>query len=161
MKRPRNEMRVAPGLAREERRRRVSELVLKGLSQEQIAAELGISDSTVCRDLKVLSAGWQRQATAAVGEHIAKQDARLEALNAAIWDVAMAGDPQSVDTCLRIMKRKAALLGLDKAGKVDLTIHAQEDQDLEAKLQWMHDNLQAGKDPGEGLPSDEEGDAGE
>jgi orotate phosphoribosyltransferase-like protein len=154
----RGEPRIAPQMARAARRERVAELLLKGLTYRQIAAELGVSDGTVCKDAKILSDGWQRQATAAIGEHIGRQDARLEALNAAIWDVAMTGDPQSVDTCLKIMKRKAQLLGLDKAGKADLTLYLHEDQELEAKLEWMASNIEAGREIADGLPASE-GDA--
>jgi hypothetical protein len=38
---------------------------------------------------------------------------RLDAMQAALWPAALAGDIAAIDRCLAIMKRRAAMLGLD------------------------------------------------
>jgi hypothetical protein len=43
---------------------------------------------------------------------------RLDALTEALWPTATAGDPQAIDRVLRIMQRRAALLGLDALARV-------------------------------------------
>lgn len=46
---------------------------------------------------------------------------RMDALLAAVWNAAMKGDPASVQQALKIMDRRADLLGLDKPSKRELT----------------------------------------
>lgn len=53
---------------READRRAISELYLKGWNQTDIAAELGIDQSTVSRDCKVLKAEWAKQRNGLVDE---------------------------------------------------------------------------------------------
>ena len=46
---------------------------------------------------------------------------RLDAMALALWRRAQAGDEKAVDRCLRIMERRARLLGLDAAAKTEVT----------------------------------------
>lgn len=46
---------------------------------------------------------------------------RLDALLAAVWEKAKNGDPKAVDNALRIMERRAKLLGLDAPTATDIT----------------------------------------
>ena len=41
---------------------------------------------------------------------------RLDALQAAVWEKALAGDPKAVDQCLQIIDRRAKLFGLGAEG---------------------------------------------
>jgi hypothetical protein len=45
---------------------------------------------------------------------------RLDRLLAAIWNQAIEGDGESIDRCLRIMKRRSELLGLDAPKNVKM-----------------------------------------
>ena len=52
-------------------------------------------------------------------EHLRTLEAlRLDEIQAKIWDKAIAGDYRAVDRVLRIMERRAKLLGLDAPVKV-------------------------------------------
>ncbi len=46
---------------------------------------------------------------------------RLDALQVACWSAAIGGDLQAIDRALKIMARRAKLLGLDEPRKVDVT----------------------------------------
>ena len=49
---------------------------------------------------------------------------RLDAMTAAIWRGAMGGDEQKIDRVLKIMARRAALLGLDAPARYDVNSSA-------------------------------------
>ena len=62
---------------------------------------------------------------------------RLDRLQLALWQQAMAGDTRSAETVLRIMDRRARVLGLDAPARVEiLTLDAidEEIRRLEAEL---------------------------
>lgn len=88
-------------------------LRLTGATFKQIAAALGVSKATAFRivDGQLLEAARRRDRAA--DTLIALEEARLDALQAALWPAAMAGDPKPVQQILGIMKRRATLLGLD------------------------------------------------
>ena len=52
----------------------------------------------------------------AVDQHRALELARLDALQASLWDRAEAGDVKAVNAVLRIIDQRSRLLGLDKPG---------------------------------------------
>jgi hypothetical protein len=61
-----SDVRLTPAQLRvANRRRRVAALRAKGLFMSAIAAELGVSKMTVCRDLKVLRSPWKTHLTTA------------------------------------------------------------------------------------------------
>ncbi|MDJ0342277.1 hypothetical protein QMK19_03625 [Streptomyces sp. H10-C2] len=62
---------------------------------------------------------------------------RLDAMQLAIWPEAMAGNTRAIETCLKILDRRAKYLGLDTAIKLEvLTVDALDAQiaRLEAEL---------------------------
>lgn len=57
--------------------------------------------------------------TGQVGPELIKlEEMRLDELQEAIWDMAMAGDLKAVETVLRVMERRAKLRGLDHTDKM-------------------------------------------
>lgn len=103
-------------------RRRAWELRLAGLTQQQIGAKLGISQSVVCRML----ARARADATAATHEVAAtattEQVARLDRMLTALWEKVRAGNERAIDAVLRIEERRAKLLGLDAAVRKEVDI---------------------------------------
>lgn len=96
------------------RRQRAVELRRSGASYGQIAADLGMARSavheTVCRALAALQADLDGQARLLQ----AQEADRLDRLQMALWPAATDGDPAAVTAVLRIMERRAKLLGLDQ-----------------------------------------------
>ena len=101
-------------------RRRALELRAAGKPYHEIAEALGISDSRaihyVAEALERLQGEEVRHADAA--RHL--ELARLDAMFAAHWDDALAGNVRATETCLKIMDRRARYLGLDAPVKVDI-----------------------------------------
>jgi hypothetical protein len=88
------------------------ELARAGWSFDDIAAELGYASR---------SGAWQavQKALAAhEGEQVADyrmlELARLDELQSAVWDKAVAGDVAAVSAVLRIVERRMRLMGLDR-----------------------------------------------
>ena len=100
--------------ANDERNRSALALRIEGLTYRQIADRLGVAPSRA-HELVKREAAETLPDDDAVAEWRALQVARLEALNAAVWDRALTGDIPSVLTALRIMSAQSRLLGLDRA----------------------------------------------
>lgn len=121
-----------------ERRAKAIRLKIEGHSYTEIAEKLGYSsrgsaNSDVRRALEkhVIEEGLAVEAWREL------ELARLDVLQRAIWPEAMEGSPRAIETALKILDRRAKLLGLDSAIKLEvLTIDAldQQIQRLEAEL---------------------------
>jgi hypothetical protein len=90
------------------------ELRSAGLSFREIARELKVAPATaykaVARGLAAVNAGCSEQAQ----ELRALEALRLDQMQAALWQQATDGDVRAIDRILRIMERRARLLGLDE-----------------------------------------------
>jgi hypothetical protein len=98
-----------------ERMQRVSAILAKrfsGKSLADIGAEENpaISPQAVQQLIGRALAAIPRQSTADIR---LLEASRLDAMQAALWPAALAGDVQAITTTLKIMVRRAALLGLD------------------------------------------------
>jgi transposase-like protein len=131
--------------ARAARREAVARLTLKGLTVPQIAAQLGISTATVSRDQARCRMEWKNSALRSTDEHVTLDTQRLETLLAGVWDLAELGDLDAVNTALKVLMRRAKLLGLDAKANLDVTLETAEESSLIAKIEWMAKNLEAGR----------------
>ncbi len=101
-------------------RRRALALRMAGTPYPDIAAELGIREDTAI--------GYVREQVERLrGEEVRRVDvarelelARLDAMQARVWPRAVEGDTRAALTVLKIMDRRAKLLGLDAPVKVDV-----------------------------------------
>ena len=92
----------------------------KGFTYTQIAAELKCARSTACRyvlsELEYLADQCREEA----GQVRDLELQRLDELYLVAWKAIADGSETAIDRCLRIMERRAKLLGLDAAEKVDV-----------------------------------------
>ena len=98
---------------------RALELRKQGLNYTQIGEELGCNRSTACRyvlsELENLADKCREEAV-----HVRDLELqRLDALYLKAWEAVEEGDLPSIDRCLRVQERRAKLLGLDAAEKVE------------------------------------------
>jgi len=92
------------------RKCRAIQLKLQSLTYQQIADELGYtSRGTV---YKIIKTAQVAQLTGAVEEHLDIEVSRLNALQAAVWPAAMAGDLQALVMAARLIEARCRLLGL-------------------------------------------------
>jgi transcriptional regulator with XRE-family HTH domain len=105
-----------------ERRRMVALLVRAGVTQQEVAARLGMSEGTVSGDVAALKEAWARAAQEDVAQMVVEERAALDA-DEVKWRELMgqAETPTSkarcYDTVLAIMHRRAQLVGLDSVLK--------------------------------------------
>lgn len=112
-----------------EHQRQAIELRRAGRGYADIAAALGISTTTAHR---IVTAGLKE-----VREHIAAEAAelkaeevsRLDGMLAGLWTDARKGHLGAIDRVLKIMERRAKLLGLDSPVKVAPTTTDGEDRE--------------------------------
>ena len=98
---------------------RALELRKRGLNYTQIGKKLGCHRSTACRyvlsELEYLADKCREEAA-----HVRDLELqRLDALYLKAWEAVEEGDLPSIDRCLRVQERRAKLLGLDAAEKVE------------------------------------------
>ena len=98
---------------------RALELRKRGLNYTQIGKKLGCHRSTACRyvlsELENLADKCREEAV-----HVRDLELqRLDALYLKAWEAVEEGDLPAIDRCLRIMERRAKLLGLDAAEKIE------------------------------------------
>ena len=98
---------------RELRRRKVSANLLAGLTYRDIAEGLGVSLGTVAKDADLILTRWKEESVNDLGEKVRLDARRLDVLLHALWPAATAGDQSAIDRVLKILERKAKLLGLD------------------------------------------------
>jgi len=91
------------------------ELAIQGVKSDDIAREVGYSNRAPA--YKVVRQALDETIAANVQELRATEIARLDALQAAIWPTAMAGDVEAVGQVVALLDRRARLLGLYPAGK--------------------------------------------
>lgn len=98
------------------------ELRRRGKSYHEIAAVLGCNESSARRRIaKRMEA--LREETHEHAEEIRQMEVlRLDAMTDGIWDRAVKGDEKAIREVVRIMERKARMLGLDKSEGEEGTI---------------------------------------
>ena len=138
-------------------RNQAIELRRHGYTLKRIGQVLGVSTQTAANYVNYCLRELVELTAAATEEYRALELARLDALQAPIWDQAISGNLWAVDRCLAIMERRSKLLGLDKPVKhilagdrnnpvqVDHNLRQQRDQEL---LEYLK-NLASGTSPSE------------
>jgi len=96
------------------RRLRCVELASQGLNYAEIAEAVGYANKSSARKAVV---GALSEHTVEAVEHLRSVESeRLNALQASIWDAALAGDIRAVEGALRIINARVNLLGLAARG---------------------------------------------
>lgn len=119
---------IAAAIERSERRSRAVHLRREGLTLREVAAELGVSVYTAWDDTQSAV----RDIPKEEADLLRQQEAdRLDALQRAVWEAAIAGDLHAVDRVLKIIERRCRLLGLDAPARIE---YPATDLDLDAAV---------------------------
>lgn len=109
---------------------KAAQLRASGASFREIGKALNI-DFTWARDLVIRAL---EQATYESADVMRTQEGeRLNRMQRAVWQQALAGDVPAVNTVLKIMERRAKLFGLDAPVKVETDISIGTDVDAEVE----------------------------
>lgn len=104
-----------------------------GLTFEEIAADMSIDEKRARRLCSDAMEDARAQVAATAVEMRALEVSRLDAITNSIWDAAMRGNLATIDRVLKLMERRARMLGLDvlqdrEAGELtpeDIALEAQ------------------------------------
>lgn len=116
-----------PAALTEQRRALAVELAVQGWSYAAIGQQLGCDGSTAWR---AVNGALRENVAENVAELRRLEGARLDALQGAIWQRAMVGDPEAVRVAVRVMERRARLFGLDAPMQVEMIDTAEVDEQL-------------------------------
>lgn len=130
-----------------DRRAQVAELTLNGFSQRQIAKRLGIALGTVNNDLQAVRQEWAEQRSATYEQHVGAMMARLTQMERTLARGLVEGDLPTIDRALKVLDRRARLLGLDVPQAVSV------DFDVEAGRRRIREFLEAAE-AGDGSDAD-------
>ena len=128
---------------------KVLELRRAGLTWQNIAKEVGYADPTGAY------AAYKRAVKRVLQEpadEVRQQELdRLDRLQVAVWPRAMKGDDRAINTILRLMERRAKLLGLDAAQKVQAEVTTFDGhRDIDAEIERILEVIR-GADHGQPL----------
>jgi hypothetical protein len=104
-----------------ERRELVAANLLAGVKYRQMAKKFDVSLGTIANDVKQILKAWHTETNRDTEEWATLEAARLDSMLQSIWKEVMDGNTQYMDRALRIMERRARLLGLDKPIQTDIT----------------------------------------
>lgn len=111
---------VTTEAAIEARRAAVLKLRIEGHSERYIAAQLGVSKTTVHEDIGASLVELADERLEATESWRDLHLARLERLVAAVWPKAEGGDDFAIDRVVKLLKSEARLLGLEAPKKIEL-----------------------------------------
>lgn len=104
----------------EKRRRDIAANLLAGLNYRQIAEGLQVSLGTVASDVKAIFKRWKDETIHDADNCRTLDLARIDiAINAIIKDVE-AGQLGAIDRLVRLLERRARMIGYDSPEKIDL-----------------------------------------
>jgi hypothetical protein len=100
-----------------ERREKMLELRIAGASERAIAKEMGLASATVHEGLKIAVEELKSHTLMLADDYRRIELERLDKMTLSLF--TRRNDPRTADTLLRIMERRAKLLGLDSPTLVD------------------------------------------
>lgn len=144
---PRRSATGADAIKTAERMAQVWEMRKTGASYTRIAKALGADRSTLRRQVRRHLDKLHAENMESANDVRALDLARLDDANTAIWAQVRQGNHGAIDRLIRIMERRARLLGLDAATKSEITgadggplevnIHTMTDEALEARIREL------------------------
>lgn len=99
---------------------------LKGLSYRDIADEMGMDRSTVYRYVHAAIKRIQKKYTEKANTLVTMERQKLDKLEVYLLKATREGDIKAATIMLKIMERRAKLLGLDEPSKSEVKIDAVE-----------------------------------
>lgn len=123
----------------------VAELTLLGFSPAKIAERLGVSEGVVKKDLEQVRIRWQQSRQKSYSEFIEEELATQQMLMRSLEDGIKLGSWKHVETALKITERRARVMGLDHADRMEqarVEIEVQQLDLISRALERVMDVLQ-------------------
>lgn len=125
-----------------DKERQVIEMRRAGATFDDIAHTLGFAHASGA--YQAFQRAMSRTLTNAGTEELRTAEAdRLDRLQRAVWVQALNGDLPAVNTVLRIMERRARLLGLDAPLRAEVKVEQHDPASIDAEVARLVDLLKA------------------
>lgn len=121
---------------------KVVELRRAGLTWTTIAQQTGFAGASGA--YKAYQRAAERMIRPNLEEHRDMEIDRLDRLQAAVWQSAASGNVKSIDAVLRIIDRRARLLGLDAPQKLQAEVVSYDGNAIAERTQQLLDILRLG-----------------
>lgn len=105
------------------RRTSVAQLLKAGVTQRQLAEQLGVSKTTINSDVAAILKEWRAATLMAADAAFTLDIQRIDDAIRAIAPAVLTGDLRAVETLTKLLTRRAAMFGYDAAHQVHLTIN--------------------------------------
>lgn len=115
------------------RRVQVAEMLLAKVPQRTIAARLGVNVGTICDDVREIKKTWRERAGDSYAAHVAEEVAKLDVLEQSLLPKVVDGSIAATEAFIRIMERRARLLGLDAPVTTKVELITEDMVDAEIK----------------------------
>jgi uncharacterized protein YerC len=107
----------------ERRREHVARLVLDGNTYRTIAEQLDVSLATIADDVHALRGAYRERYAEDFAAHASIELAKLDRAEQVLWPQIDDGKLAAIETFVKISRRRAQLLGLDKPERVEAVVH--------------------------------------
>lgn len=129
----------------QQRRAIISRLFLEGVTGQEIAQHVGISESQVSRDLKAISKAWQESALQDISEKKARDLAELDHIKHELWQGWKTSKQEKADSrfiaeLLKTMKQVSELLGYHADTKLNINFEQLTEQQIDQLLLKLSEN---------------------
>lgn len=109
-------------LSRKERKLQALQMFKAGWTYRDIAAQFGVSYSTIASDVQSAADEITRLSLVEAGRLRRIQAERIQTMVKSVWPKVANGNLNAIRTMLAIMEREARLFGLDAPQKVDIAL---------------------------------------
>jgi DNA-binding CsgD family transcriptional regulator len=106
----------------EQRREHVARLVLDGNTYREIAELLDVSTTTIADDVSALRDAWRERYAEDFAAHASMELAKLDRAEQVLWPQIDDGKLAAIETFVKISRRRAQLLGLDRPERVEAVV---------------------------------------
>jgi uncharacterized protein YerC len=120
-----------------ERRAEVAAMLLEHRTYREMAQRLDCSAATITEDVKSVREAWRERYASHYYEHAAEELAKLERVEHRLWPQIEDGKPAAIETWIKLSRRRAQLLGLDKPERVDVVQHKPPVRDDRTLAEWL------------------------
>ncbi|WP_433242552.1 hypothetical protein [Actinomadura nitritigenes] len=133
------------------RRKQAIQLRLAGVDWDTIAEQLGYRGGrgAACKDVTRALEERRADLDKTAEELRAVEVSRLDRLQAAVWALAVQGEPTAMNAVLRIIDRRIRLLGLDAPRRTEVTVQQIDSRDAEL-IEMINEARAGGTGPGGG-----------
>jgi DNA-binding CsgD family transcriptional regulator len=107
----------------EQRREHVAHLVLDGNTYREIADEVSVSLATIADDVQHVREQWRERYVSHYHEHAALELAKLDHVERRLWPQIEDGKLAAMETWIKLSRRRAQLLGLDRPERIETVVH--------------------------------------